>query len=101
MSHYRELLKQRQALEEQLQKVLAEEKALAITEIRQKMAEYGIDVKDLVPGRGKRGAGEAKTAKTGVVPAKYQDPVSGSTWSGRGRAPQWIAGKDREAFLIG
>jgi DNA-binding protein H-NS len=37
----------------------------------------------------------------GPQPAKYQDPKSGSTWSGRGRAPRWIAGaKDLTKFLI-
>jgi DNA-binding protein H-NS len=38
----------------------------------------------------------------GPQPAMYQDPKSGATWSGRGRAPAWIANvKDRSKFLIG
>ncbi|KVD83321.1 hypothetical protein WS63_01250 [Burkholderia stagnalis] len=32
--------------------------------------------------------------------AKYFDPVTGSTWSGVGREPQWIKGRDREDFSI-
>ncbi|SIT37541.1 DNA-binding protein H-NS (fragment) [Paraburkholderia piptadeniae] len=33
---------------------------------------------------------------------KYQDPVSGATWSGAGRPPAWISqAKSRDAFLIG
>ncbi|WP_321845892.1 H-NS family nucleoid-associated regulatory protein [Paraburkholderia bannensis] len=37
----------------------------------------------------------------GPQPALYQDPKSGATWSGRGRAPAWIANaKDRSRFLI-
>lgn len=33
---------------------------------------------------------------------KYRDPKTGATWSGRGRAPAWLAdGKDRTVFLIG
>lgn len=37
----------------------------------------------------------------GPQPALYRDPKSGATWSGRGRAPAWIAGaKDRGRFLI-
>jgi DNA-binding protein H-NS len=37
----------------------------------------------------------------GPQPAMYRDPKSGATWSGRGRAPTWIAGaKDRTKFLI-
>jgi DNA-binding protein H-NS len=37
----------------------------------------------------------------GPQPAKYRDPKSGATWSGRGRAPEWLASaKDRTRFLI-
>jgi DNA-binding protein H-NS len=37
----------------------------------------------------------------GPQPAKYRDPKSGATWSGRGRAPEWLASaKDRSRFLI-
>ncbi|MGY6259112.1 H-NS family nucleoid-associated regulatory protein [Paraburkholderia caledonica] len=37
----------------------------------------------------------------GPQPALYRDPKSGATWSGRGRAPAWIANaKDRKKFLI-
>jgi DNA-binding protein H-NS len=37
----------------------------------------------------------------GPQPATYRDPKSGATWSGRGRAPAWIAeAKDRNKFLI-
>ncbi|MEZ2311506.1 H-NS family nucleoid-associated regulatory protein [Paraburkholderia sp. RCC_158] len=37
----------------------------------------------------------------GQQPALYRDPKSATTWSGRGRAPAWIANaKDRTKFLI-
>jgi DNA-binding protein H-NS len=37
----------------------------------------------------------------GPQPALYRDPETGATWSGRGRAPTWIANtKDRSKFLI-
>lgn len=37
----------------------------------------------------------------GPQAAKYRDPKSGATWSGRGPAPAWLAGaKDRSKFLI-
>lgn len=48
----------------------------------------------------------SETAKAGNYvrgkqPPKYRDPKSGATWSGRGRAPAWLAGaKDRKKFLI-
>jgi DNA-binding protein H-NS len=47
-----------------------------------------------------------KAAKAGAYvrgpqPALYADPKTGATWSGRGRAPAWLAGaKDRSNFLI-
>ncbi|WP_423779815.1 H-NS family nucleoid-associated regulatory protein [Delftia acidovorans] len=30
----------------------------------------------------------------------YRNPQTGETWSGRGRAPRWIAGRDRTPFEI-
>jgi DNA-binding protein H-NS len=37
----------------------------------------------------------------GKQPAKYRDPKSGAEWSGRGKAPGWLAGaRDRTKFLI-
>jgi DNA-binding protein H-NS len=37
----------------------------------------------------------------GLLPARYLDPKTSATWSGRGRAPAWIAvAKDRSKFLI-
>lgn len=43
-------------------------------------------------------------AKRQVAP-KYRHPQSGETWSGRGKAPRWLAaeeaaGNSRETFLI-
>lgn len=43
--------------------------------------------------------------KTGKVPAKYRDPETGKTWSGRGMTPVWLRtyeeqGKDRKQFAV-
>ncbi|SEJ91799.1 H-NS family nucleoid-associated regulatory protein [Paraburkholderia diazotrophica] len=44
---------------------------------------------------------KAGNSAKGVQAPKYHDPKSGATWSGRGRAPAWLAGaKDRSKFLI-
>ncbi|MDN7728285.1 H-NS histone family protein [Burkholderia gladioli] len=32
--------------------------------------------------------------------ARYMDPMSGRTWSGRGRRPVWMKGRDPEEFLL-
>lgn len=54
----------------------------------------------------KRGTAKPKAAKKSTVAPKYKDPVTGATWTGRGRSPKWIveglaAGKTREDFAIG
>jgi DNA-binding protein H-NS len=42
-----------------------------------------------------------KVQSKGALSAKYRDPESGATWSGRGPAPRWLASaKDRTKFLI-
>lgn len=47
------------------------------------------------------GATAHKGQPKGPQPALYRDPKSGATWSGRGRAPAWLAtAKDRSKFLI-
>ncbi|BAN25429.1 H-NS family nucleoid-associated regulatory protein [Caballeronia insecticola] len=46
--------------------------------------------------------GKGKGQPRGPQPALYRDPQSGATWSGRGRAPAWLASvEDRTPFLIG
>jgi len=54
-------------------------------------------------GGKKRGPkpGKKTAAVAAVVPAKYMDLKTGATWSGRGRAPAWIANaKNRTHLLI-
>jgi DNA-binding protein H-NS len=48
------------------------------------------------PGKGKTG----KSTTGRKVAPKYRNPETGKAWTGRGVAPKWIAGKDRDAFLI-
>ncbi|WP_080409549.1 H-NS histone family protein [Burkholderia ubonensis] len=38
--------------------------------------------------------------RTKSVPPRYWNPDTGETWSGRGREPKWIAGKERGPYLI-
>jgi len=51
-----------------------------------------------------KGASRAKAVGNyvrGPQPALYRDPKTGATWSGRARAPAWVANaKDRSKFLI-
>ncbi|WP_250534943.1 H-NS histone family protein [Caballeronia sp. AZ10_KS36] len=89
-----ELMAQRESLEKELAEARRKEERLALIEIVQKMRQYGISLNELMG----RKAGAQHSAPDAAI--KYRDPESGATWSGRGRAPQWIAGKDRDAFLV-
>ncbi|MBN3760026.1 H-NS histone family protein [Burkholderia sp. Ac-20365] len=99
MSSYRELLAQREKLEKQIEEAKAREYAEVLNEIKQKMSDYGITLAELGGGVRAKAAKAAGRPRAGVAP-KYRDPASGSTWSGRGKPPRWIAGQDREKFLI-
>jgi DNA-binding protein H-NS len=91
MTTYQDLLQQKAALEAQIATAQAEAKAKAVTEARALIQEHGLTAADVFP-QGK--------AKGGVGAPKYRDPATGVTWTGRGKPPNWIVGKDRERFLI-
>lgn len=57
------------------------------------VAEYGILPDELAP------AWEG-TAEVPGTTAKYRDPETGATWTGRGRAPSWMIGEDRSRFEV-
>lgn len=60
--------------------------------------EFGLTEDDVFGGDKK--TRKASNAKGGTVAPKYKDPESGKRWKGRGKAPLWIAGKDKEQFAI-
>jgi len=97
MSQYTELKAQIAKLEAQAEEARRVEVGHMIAEIRQKIAEYGLTAHDLGLSVGPR---RGRPAKKAPLPPMYQDPKSGNTWSGRGKPPKWIAGKNRERFLI-
>jgi DNA-binding protein H-NS len=87
-------------LEAKAESLRKNELKTVIAQVRKTIAEYGLTAADLGLGRAPaKGAARRKSATVGV--AKYRDPQSGQTWTGRGRPPTWIlAAKDRSAFLI-
>ena len=38
--------------------------------------------------------------KRKASPAKYYDPSTGNAWSGRGKLPKWLVGKNLDDYLI-
>ena len=98
MATLQEMIAQKEALEQQIAEAQRQAKADGIAKVRNLMTEHGLTVADLSEGRASgKSAGKGKGQK---VAPKYRDPETGKTWTGRGVAPNWIAGKDREAFLI-
>jgi len=94
MASYKQLTAQLEKLHKEVAAAREKEIAQAIADIRQKIAEYDLTAEEL----GFAKAGPA--ARKGAVAAKYRNPKTGETWSGRGRSPAWLAGKNRDRFLI-
>jgi DNA-binding protein H-NS len=85
-------------LQAQAERVKREEKQQAIDAARAMIVSYGITAKDL--GLDKAPKAKAGPKPGGKIPAKYRDPASGATWSGRGKTPKWINGADRSQYAI-
>lgn len=97
MESYKELQEQIKSLQNKAEEVRRNELSRIIAEIREKMHEFGITVEDLRRVEGKLKPGRKASAP---VAPKYLDPVSGKTWSGRGKEPKWLAGRSKNDFLI-
>ncbi|MEA3093609.1 MAG: DNA-binding protein [Caballeronia sp.] len=98
MPTLKELLAQREALQDQLNVARQRQAEIVLAEIVAKMGEYKISLAELM-GHNNQVKTTAPVAATAGAP-KYRDAVSGATWSGRGRAPHWIVDKNRVDFLV-
>jgi DNA-binding protein H-NS len=92
-------------LQEQAEALRAKKASATLDRIVALMKESGISVADIEAhiGGKKRGAKPSRKtpAASVTVAAKYMDPKTGATWSGRGRAPAWIASaKNWDRFLV-
>ena len=102
MSTYRELLTQRDELEQQINEARQIEVGAAITQVKRLIADYGLTASDCGFRLGGDVApfGKVRTP----VAVKYRGP-EGQTWSGRGRAPNWLValesqGRHKDEFLV-
>jgi DNA-binding protein H-NS len=84
-----ELLDQKIKLERQISELQNSKRGEAITAVKALMAEHGLTVADLSA----TGSSASKAVKTSgkKVAAKYRDPETGVTWTGRGLKPKWMA----------
>jgi DNA-binding protein H-NS len=125
MTTYRDVKAKIDQLQKQAAVLFKKETDSVIAKIHSLMEEYNLTPADLAAkGRGKLGkalmdAGNwvaatkspvkatAKSTSKAAAVAKYQDPVSGKTWTGHGKAPGWMVeglkkkGATKEDFRIG
>ncbi|BBU32496.1 hypothetical protein BTHE68_62300 (plasmid) [Burkholderia sp. THE68] len=100
-------------LQAQAETILAKQAQAAVDQIRELMLKHGLTTADIeAKAKAKRDAkagvaiaasrgSKAPLATKGKLPAKYQNPKTGETWSGHARPPAWIKDvKDRTKFLI-
>lgn len=103
MATYRELKTQAEKLLIQAEEARKKELATAIEDIKARMDEYGITLRDL-GGRGSIASTRGSSARRRPAAIKYRDKA-GNTWTGRGRTPRWLqahldAGKRVEDFQV-
>jgi DNA-binding protein H-NS len=90
MSTYKELLEQKDVLDQQIALARKTEAKQALDTVHSMIAEFGFTAQQVFPWK----------SVVKKVEAKYRDPKTGVSWSGRGRAPKWIEGKNREDFAV-
>ena len=96
---YSQLQKQIEALQKEADNLRKKEIAGVVSRIREAIDHYQLTAADLFPAKPGRkpkaattstAAKPAKAAgKKSASPAKYRDPASGKTWTGRGKRPDW------------
>lgn len=99
MSSLGDLLRQREQLDAEIERIRRAEKQEAIESIRALIATYKIDIA--------RELGDKRAAaKTSAgLPPKYRNSETGETWTGRGPRPKWLknalgSGKLLEEFQL-
>jgi DNA-binding protein H-NS len=86
----KDLLAQRAQLDAAISKARKEASEDGLRKVHELVAEFGFTAQQVFPWK----------PVVKKVAYKYRDEKSGASWTGRGKAPAWIAGKNREGFLI-
>lgn len=86
-SKYKALMRERAALDAKIAEYYGARKLDAIDDARKLVKDHDLKPGDLfVPDK--------------PANVRYRNPKTGETWTGRGRAPRWIEGRDRKPFEI-
>lgn len=107
MTTYKEIKSRIAKLEEEAEALRKAELVAVIADIKARMAEYGITIKDLGVIKNKTRKPSSHVSGGATPIARYRN-TDGRTWSGRGRKPKWVvealaAGKTLEdlGYFIG
>jgi DNA-binding protein H-NS len=92
-------------LQAQADALMTRESAAVLKTVHELMERHGLTTADIdayAGGKQRATKAVANTKSNGSVAAvKYRDPKSGATWTGHGRAPQWIAAaRNRDKYLV-
>ncbi|WP_298050002.1 H-NS histone family protein [uncultured Paenalcaligenes sp.] len=102
LTEKQEIEKQIQKLERKMRTLHTRQRRPVITSIVRSMMEYEITPEEIAQAFDRR---ENRATAASTAPARYKNPETGDTWTGRGRPPRWIVeaeskGKSRDTFLI-
>ena len=92
MSNYQELLARKLELDKSIEQARTAESKAALATIKDLIATFGFTAQQVFPF-------QSDSVKK-KVPAKYYDAATGKSWTGRGKVPAWLAGKDRSLYEI-
>lgn len=93
MTTYQEYQAQIAELKSRAEEVRREELAHAKDQIKAIMNEYGLTLADIA-------LAPALRARRVVTPAPIKYRSGDDTWTGRGRTPKWLEGKNKEDYLV-
>ena len=96
-SDYKALLQQKAELEKKIDALIQNAKTDAIAEAKAMVQQYGLTKEDVFPSAKSK---PGKAGKHSVGEPKFRNPETGATWTGRGKPPKWIEGKDRASLAI-
>jgi DNA-binding protein H-NS len=104
MPSLQELLAQQAHLERQIAEARKNDRAEAIANIRQIMADAGLSASEVLAAPRVRARAAGPAGEKRRVAAKYRN-AQGDTWSGRGLKPRWLAaalaeGESLEDFAV-
>lgn len=97
-SNYLELLRKKLALQETIDLARRLEIDGVLAEIVRQMTAYGLSLDDIAKAL-YVGQVSGQKMRSRRAP-KFLDPVSGKTWSGVGRTPTWLRGKNLDDFRL-